>query len=298
MSDTQPQEKQAARWMVALVCSALTLLLAFGGVFALRDQLLADVRAENKEQKRERDKLSSRVDTVQTTLDNISSQPKSDATALASLSTKLDETAGAIEVLNARIDTLEKQLAEVKAAPAPTPATAEALAPAAKSAAEETPAETKSHTELTSMKLAVHSGQPFANELTAWLKLYPDAEKQVTNLSDVAATGVVSEVELSRSLLATLDAIPEATTTIDDSSFVGKINAHLKGLVHIKKSSGVDPYASLRKEALHEDVATLTRSVERLNDDDRAPLEDWLKRAKQRRAALDELDALTAEDKR
>ena len=287
--ETENHDHHGSRWILAATCSALVLLVTAGGIFAMRDRLLADAREETAKQTFEREKLATRITALQTSVDALTAAPQADAATLAALSTTLEETGKTLEALNNRVAALEKKAEEKPA---------EIAAPAAATAVPAVPAVTTTPepvivggAELTALRLAVVSGKPFASELTAWAKLHPDKENEIAPLTDIAEKGVISEAELARQLLDTIDRKPEAAP-VDDISSIGKLNTHLKGLVSIKKSTRHDAYAQLRKDALREDAATLTRNVERLNDAQRAPLESWLALATKRRAALDALEKL------
>lgn len=282
---TLTHEQHQSRWMTAVTCSALVLLVVTGGVFALRDQMIQQSQKDMRAAAVAREKLAARIDVLQSTVDSSVSQPQADAAGLHALTAKID-------ALNARIDALEKAAAEkavevpVVVAPPPAPsAVAAASAPVA-------PATAPSGDRLNALKLAALSGKPFAVELAAWVQQHPDAEKQLAGLGDVAASGIASEPELTRKLMDVLDS-QTTVAVVDDTSTVGKINTHLKGLVSIKKKAAVDPYAALRNDVKREDVVTLMQKVERLNAADRAPLEEWLKLAKQREAARETLAKLT-----
>jgi len=282
-----PEPSHHRSWVTAATCSALVLLVTMGGVLALRDQLLAQSREERRAEASEREKLTRRVDSLQSALDTLANQPKPESAAVDTLASKLTETNHALEArleaLTTRLDQLEKQAAqaaEKKVDPAPV-----APAPAAVA----TPAP---QADLTSFKLAVLSGKPFTAELTNWAKQHPETEATLAPLTEIAATGLVSEAELSRRLLAALEEKPQAIKA-EDTSLMGKINTHLKGLVSIKKSAENNPYAAVRKAALREDVATLQHLVEQLNEADRAPLAAWLTQAQTRSQALHALEKLT-----
>ena len=117
------------------------------------------------------------------------------------------------------------------------------------------------------LKLAATSGKPFASELAAWQKLHPKADAQITApLAATAQSGIPSDAELNQRLR---DALDDA--------------------VHSTK---------VRAEVMREDSDTLIPEVEKLSDQDRKPLENWLTVARARRdalAALSKLDAAEAE---
>jgi uncharacterized coiled-coil protein SlyX len=306
-TDETPNAKPISPWTIALVCSALVLLVAAGGAFSLRDKLLSKVSEDIKAEQSTREKLAARIDTLQSTLDALSNQPKTDSETLGALNTQLAETSSKLDILTSRVDGLEKQLDGFKPTVVPAPPAFAPTPPPMPPAA--TPAPTPAlpeaapvsavppiagHAELTTLKLAALSGKPFASELVAWTKLNPEHEKKVSVLTEFAANGIISEVDLTRKLREALDTQSQ-TITVDDTSVAGKINTHLKGLVRIKKANSADPLTELRKAVLRDDAETLTRGVERLNDADRAPLEAWLKQARARRAALDEVSKLSTE---
>ncbi len=283
MSEQTPShEPHSARWIVAATCSVLVILVTIGSVFAMRDRLLAQAREDARAQITEREKLAARVDRLQSEVEAASTQAKPDVAMLESIQTTLTETNSKLAVLTARIDALEKKSLEKPPEPPP------AATPVAKV---EKPLP---NSQISILKLAVLSGEPFTQELRDWLKLHPQTQKQLAPLMDVATTGMVSEATLSRKLLTILNEKP-TPVLVDDMSITGKINTHLKGLVSIKKTTAPDAYETLRPLAQREDLSALERTIEQLSDAERTPFEAWLALAQQRRAAIDALSGLTAE---
>lgn len=295
--------KPTSRWVVAATCTALLVLLMAGGGFALHDRLQASLRAEIANQTTAREKLTARLDNVQNSLDALASQPKADSSTVDAKLTELTSTLGA---LTTRLEALEKKAAEapapiaatsnaaapspVVATVAPTPSLVAATPPPAAIAPADEPATTN---ELSTLKLAVLSGKPFAGELAAWAKHHPDSAKQTFALAAIAESGLASESDLNRKLRAALDDAT-ASKKIDDVSLAGKINTHLAGLVSIKKTGQMGVYDALRRDVLREDIATLTRNVEALDESARKPLEPWLIEARTRRDAIAALATLDA----
>lgn len=269
--------------------AGLMLLLLVGAAFALGDQLMATTRAEALTQTKEREKLARRIEEMQSTVAELKAQTPPDAAAMDSLRLALSQTQESIAALGERIVVIEKKIDEKKLDPSFAPLN---FAPPGVAPTPAPNAAAQALTAFTDLKLAAISGKPFARELAAWVKLHPTPDDNLRVLSDVATHGIISEAELSRQLLALLDAIVPQVPVAEDTSTLGKINSHLKGLVHIKKTVS-DPYATLRKAALHEDVEIMTRDAEALSDNERAPLEPWLKLAHAHIAALDALSTLT-----
>lgn len=263
--------EETSRWIGAAACSALVLLVSIGSLFAMRDQLVEQSRADARAQDQARVKIITRMDAMQSVVEALAAQQQPDITALDSLRNALD-------ALTMRVEVLEKTAAEKKPEPSPQSSSSP-------------PPYTAPQSDIDALRLAALSGQPFTEELAAWEKNNPDMVKNVTALRDVAATGITSEAELSRRLLDTLEKKPQAAP-VDDSNMIGKINTHLKGLVSIKKTAA-DHYAELRIEAQRGNTASLMQRIEQLRESERAPLADWLERAKARRTALDTLTQLS-----
>jgi hypothetical protein len=274
-------------WLVALTCSVLVLVLAAGGMLAMRDRLLADASDVAATQTTAREKLAERLDGLQRSVDSISTQPQTDGEALAAITTKIADLSTKLDALNARVDEMAKKPEPIAQAPA-LPAAAPAIA-----APNPTPIEAANTPSLTSLKLAILSGKPFAAELATWAKQHPEAAKQTFALASIAESGLMSEADLNRKLRATLDDAA-ASKKIDDTSLAGKINTHLAGLISIKKAGQVNVYDTLRKNVLRDDITTLILAVEALDTAARKPLEPWLTEARTRRDALDALAKLDA----
>jgi hypothetical protein len=286
---TPSPTKQGSHWIIAATCGALVLLVTVGGVIAMRDRLLAEARDEAASQTAAREKLAARIDSLQSNLDALAAAPKPDAETLAALDTKITEMAAKIDALSVRVDELAKAPEPVApVAVVPPPAPAAVVAPAASPTADVAGAPN-----ITTLKLAVLSGKPFAAELAAWAKQHPEAAKQTFTLATIAESGLMSEADLNRKLRAALDDVT-ASKRVDDASMAGKLNAHLSGLITIKKSGDVDAYDALRNNVLRDDIASLTLAVEALDDEARKPLEPWLSEARARRDALDALAKLDA----
>jgi hypothetical protein len=276
-------DANSSRWIVAATCSVLVILVTIGSVFAMRDRLLAQTRETTREQTAAREKLEARVDRLQSDLEALSTQAKPDAAALESIQSTLAEGDSKLAVLTARVDALEKKAQEKPPEPAPAPVVVPAAAEKSLPSAQ-----------VSILKLAALSGDPFPRELQDWLKLHPTTEKQVAPLTQVAANGIVSEDALSRKLIAILDEKP-TPAPVDDMSMTGKINTHLKGLVSIKKTTAPDSYETLRTLAQQNDINGAERAIETLSESERAPFAAWLTLAQQRRAALDALSSLTSD---
>lgn len=291
MNESAPQEHHHRNWAVALTCTALVLLIFVGGLIALRDQMLKTAREEVRQQTLEREKLASRIDTLQSSLDTLSSQSKPEnAAGLHDLTAKLAETTDTLTALGNRVETLEKKLSEAKpeAALVPPPPPAPVPAPAAPAP---TPIISAPMAEIAALKAAVLSGKPYADALDGYAKTHPEQTNQLAPLTGFAASGLPSEADLMRQLNELLDA-KQQPATVDDTSLVGKINTHLKGLVSIKKTSQDDPLAALRKQAAHEDLPTVAHEIARLDMPAESPLGQWLEKARARRDALAALDTL------
>jgi len=286
--ETLPPTKNPSPWGVALTCCALVLVLVAGGIFTLRDRMLVDAQIEAATQTAAREKLAAQVSALQSTVDAISSQPKADAEVLTALDAKITDVTAKLDAVSVRVDELAKTPEPATQAAAVAP-----IAPAPVATPTPAPLDAIGATNVTTLKLAVLSGKPFAAELAAWAKQHPEAAKQTFTLASVAESGLASESDLNRTLRAALD---DVTTSkkIDETSLAGKLNTHLAGLVSIKKTGQVNVYDALAKNVLRDNVATLTRAVEALDDVARKPLEPWLSEAHARRDALEALAKLDA----
>ncbi len=273
--------KQSGYGALIILCTVVVLIVIAGGGLALRNELFAFAGQQAKLQADAREKLAARIDA----LEGASTAAKPDDAAMAALNTKLTETATQLDALSTRIEALEK-----KAQAAPAPVAAAAPAPAAPTVVA-TPAAPAPSNELSALKLAALSGQNFSAELAAWNKRHPETAKQTAILSLFAESGIPSEAAMNQQLREAIDAAVQSKK-IDDVSVIGKINTHLAGLVSIKKTSDASPYATLRSDALKDDLPTLIRSVEALDEPTRAPLASWLKTAQNRADALAALNNL------
>jgi hypothetical protein len=283
--ETHAPVRHPSPWGIALTCSALVVVLAAGGMLAMYDRMVADAQMQDATQTSAREKLTAQLGRLQSTVDALSSQPAPDGQALATLDAKITDLSSTLDALSARVDALsQQQHPEPPQAVAPVAPAAPPMAPAADAAGAPT---------ITTLKLAVLSGKPFAAELAAWAQHHPEAEKQTFALASIAESGLASESDLNRKLRAALDNAT-SSKTIDDTSIAGKLNTHLAGLIRIKKTGEVHAYDALRKNVLRDDIATLTRAVAALDDTARAPLEPWLLEARTRRDALEALDKLDA----
>lgn len=266
---TEPHAPHA-RWMPAILSSVIVGLAVAGGICALGDKTIADVKSAITKEADERSKLAARVDALQSGIETISGQPKADADAI---NNQLNDANSKLAALNDRLTTLEK-----KPEPAPVIIPAPAAVHVDDSAA---------------LKLAATSGKPFASELAAWQKLHPKTDPQrIAPLTATAQSGIPSEAEMNSRLREALDDA-EHSKKIDDVGIVGKINTHLSGLVSIKKSADAGPYAKLHTDVMRDDTDTLTGEVEKLSDEDRKPFIDWLAIAHARHDALAALATLT-----
>ncbi len=294
-SETPPIAKPPSVWGVALTTSALVLLLVAGGAFTLVDRLQVEAQTEAATQTTAREKLAAQLSSLQSSVDALGSQPKADNETLAAIDTKIADISTKLDALAIRVEELEKkpEPAPQAAIAAPAPVAASPATPAPAVAPTAAAADEIGTTNITTLKLAVLSGKPFAAELAAWAKKHPEAAKQTFTLASIAETGLMSESDLNRKLRAALDDVG-ASKKVDDTSLAGKLNTHLAGLVSIKKAGEVGVYDGLRKNVLRDDIASLTRQVEELDDAARKPLETWLSEAHTRRDALDALAKLDA----
>lgn len=271
----EPKPTGKTPWGPILAASLLVVATVAGGFFTLHDRMLAQTAEQANEQNAAREKLAARIDSLQDSLTTISNKPAAEPEQLNTLDARLADVTSKLDALNARLDAVEKKLDEKKADPAP-------MAPAPLAAA---------NSDLAALKLAALSGKPFSFALAAFAKAHPEAQKQIAALTPVAESGIPSEAELNRQLRDVLDGLNSAPT-VDSESTIGKINSHLSGLVSIRKVTENGPYAALKRDVLREDIISLTRKVEALDDQTRMPLENWLKLAVARRNALAALDAM------
>jgi hypothetical protein len=296
MDDAEtPQAKQSSQWIVAATCAALVLLVTAGGMFAMRDRLLAEARIEAEAQTAAREKLTARVDALRTSLDALTNAPKADAEAQATVDAKLMAISATLESLASRQDTLDKKLEDMKPVPVPAPIASSSTPPTPVPVAQvvNAPAAIAPDATLTELRLVALSGKPFAAELEAWMKAHPERAAEAVPLQSITEKGIVAESDLVKRLRDTLETISPSVSKVEDTSLIGKINTHMNGLVSIKKAGSADPYASLRKSALSESLDTLVREIERLSEDKRAPLDSWLSDAKGRIKAIAALDSIS-----
>lgn len=290
MNDAEtPQAKQSSQWIVAATCAALVLLVTAGGMFAMRDRLLAEARMEAEAQTAAREKLSARIDALKTSLDTLANAPKADEALQTALEEKITTLNTNFESLASRQDALEKKLEEMKPVAVPAPA---ANAPTPPTNTPTLPATTTPDTALSELKLVALNGKPFAVELEAWMKAHPEKAAHAISLQSIAEKGIPSEADLAKRLRDTLDSLSSTTPKTEDTSLIGKINTHMNGLVSIKKAAA-DPYAELRKTSLSAPLDNLVQQVENLKSEHRLPLERWLSDARSRAQAIATLDALT-----
>jgi hypothetical protein len=300
-----PAKAASAGWAPALLISALVLLASAVVTFAMRSQLVAQLDQQAKEQSVERERLAGKISELQASFDALTAKTP-DAQGLAALDATLKETTSRLDALAARTEALESKSAAtplanpVSVAPitsAPMVATPPAPeTPAPQTEAPATPASqaVAPAPDIATLRTTVESGKPYAEMLDSYLAQHKEAQTNAEPLRALASTGLGSDAEMLAQLRTILDQnAPD--TRVADGTVAGQINAHMKGLIHIKKSVPQDVLAPLRSAAMKEDLATLTRMVEQLNETDRAPLASWLKQAQSRRAARDALSKLSSQ---
>lgn len=278
-------DRQTSKWIVAATCSTLVLLMAVGGVFALRDQLFAQARADAAKQSAERDKLASRIAALETVSSGSGTSDPAASEQTAALHAQIDE-------LTKRLEALE-QPAPVAQKAEPAPPTPPPPAPTVAPVAEPAPLASKGN-EGALLVAAIISGKPYDASLITWQKDHPKALDTAMLLQPFAEKGLPSEQELISNLREQLEAIP-ASETEEPGGLVSKLNTHLAGMVSIKKTNR-DPYATLRAQVMSESTATLLHSIDQLPEAERKPFTEWRDLARARAAVIAALPDIAAGD--
>jgi hypothetical protein len=142
------------------------------------------------------------------------------------------------------------------------------------------------------LETAVHRGQPFAAELAAAKALAPDATA-LEPLDAFAGSGIGSASALAREINPLLPAMlaaaaPERT----DGSFLYKLQANAEKLVRIYpvgEVAGDEPVAVIARieaKAARSDIDGVLAEAAKLPAKVQAPMQDWIKKAQSRAAAL------------
>lgn len=286
-SPTSPHGNHGSTgWFAALIVSACLLFLVLGGVYALRNQLLDALREDGQAQTAERQKLAQRIETLEQSLDALHNQPKAEDDALAN---KLSETTHTLEGLSTRLDSLEKKVSELPPPAAPAPASSSA----APTTSDTHPSAETPEGSVAALLRAANSGKPFTAEWEAFFAAHATKATTLTHLASAASHGIPSEAALRNALRETLQtALP--APRVEDTSFAGKLNSHLGGLISIKRS-GEDRLIALHQAAESSPLESLAEKAAALDLKDsalRQSLADWQQDVENRREALKELTSL------
>ncbi|WP_224816371.1 COG4223 family protein [Hasllibacter sp. MH4015] len=218
------------------------------------------------------------------------------AAAVEALEARLgEERAAAAEVMAEAEAAREAAEAEVRAAAAEAQAAAEAAQAAivaAEARAAETAAATQAQAALARVRIAMASGDPFADALSDLGGDVPEA------LSAVAETGVPTQEELQASFpAAARAALPIALRETAGDSAGDRVGAFLMGQLggrSVEPREGDDPDAVLSRAeaaAAAGDLQTALAEIEALPEGAQAAFADWVQAAETRAAA----DAALAE---
>ena len=281
----------ASSKLTAIAGTLAVLLIVLVALFILRDRMRAEIRESTREQTIAQEKLSTQLDTLKRSVDDLARAEKPSDESLASMDTKMADVNNTVAALSRRLEAMEIKTSEGKSEPLPVatpPAAALPIAPNVVTAPTST---------FTTLALVALSGKPYAAQLDAWEKAAaPDAKKSAI-LRAFAQSGIPSESEILRQCRNALDNRATEPATVDDVSMVGKINTHLAGLVSIKKSDPLtnDAYGTVRTALERADIARVIEAIERLDEPSRVPLDAWLKTAKARAEVLGVLSTANAE---
>ncbi len=265
--------KTTSPWIAATACCALVFVAGMVGIAAMRTQMLMRMDSETARMRGTIGQLQNRIVALESQTAALAQVAQPDPAPVNALKADLEAKDKTIADLTTRIDTLEKKPLVVMPAPQP-------LAPTAMP-------------NYTTLVNAVRSGAAFADELGEWKHYHLFKPEDVAPLDQSAATGVVTEAALRSQLQAALAGIG-STEPSDGHGIISRINAHLSGLVSIKKQGSADVYSSLRTQVGTADLAVLKRDVEALSPADRAPFAAWLDAVAVRDAAMEALTAIAS----
>jgi hypothetical protein len=209
------------------------------------------------------------------------------ATSQAAASPASSTDAAANAALAARLDAVERSLAtQADAVRTPDSATRRAVATLA-------------------LRDVAASGSPFTAELSAVRSLGIDATATAA-LAPFAATGLPSVATLLQQASTLLPAIRQAaeTNAPRGSGFLDRLEANASRLVRIRpvgEATGSDPVAILARVEDHlakRDLSGTLMQLKTLPPSMRAPAEEWIGRVEARQQALDASHRLAAEQAR
>lgn len=274
-----PLVKQPSQWIVAATCSALVMVMTAGGIFAMRDRLIADVQNSTQEHKAAIDAVEQRMDRLQSSINALEAAPKLDTDTIHSIQSDLTEVKSSIEALQKHGDSIEARIKTLEEAAIKEKEVVEKVSASAASA------------NATELKMTALSGKPYVEQWNIWSTKHPREAAKYTHLQSFAATGIPLETDMRSSMRNALkDA--KIPAKVDDTSFIGKINTHLHGLVSIKKSSDSDVLSGLRMTAERDDLETAVKALEASGAlESSKALSDWHSDYLGRKQALAELSS-------
>lgn len=282
--DTPPLPKQSPQWIIAATCSALVLVATAGGIFAMRDRLLADARDSAQSQKEAMDAVDRRMDRLQASISKLENEPKLDAAAVDGLKSDLAEMKTGIEALQKHEEAIETRIKAL-----------EDSAATAQKEAEKKAAQNVATGDATELKMIALSGNPYLEQWAAWAAKHPHETAKYPHLKTFAATGIPLASDMRANLRSALKDV-KLPAKIDDTSFIGKLNTHLHGLISIRKTGDSDEANALRAIAGQEDLEKTVAEIEASGAlEDSKALSDWHNDYLARKQALEELDGLGAE---
>ena len=141
------------------------------------------------------------------------------------------------------------------------------------------------------LRAAVERGAPYPAELAA-VQSFGVAQDAFAPLAPFAANGVPSAAALAHQLVAlTPDLQRAAEPSSDESTFLGRLEAHAQQLVRItpvEAPAGNEPSAVVARievDAAHADIAAALADIDALPDSAKPLAADWIAKAKAREAA-------------
>jgi prefoldin subunit 5 len=96
-------------WLAAIVGSAVTAIIAAGGLFALHDRLVATITAEATHTEASISRLTSRITALEAQTATLAQAAQPDPAPIQALNTGLATTSSKLGELASRLETLEKQ---------------------------------------------------------------------------------------------------------------------------------------------------------------------------------------------
>ncbi|MGE3870660.1 MAG: COG4223 family protein [Pseudorhodoplanes sp.] len=142
-----------------------------------------------------------------------------------------------------------------------------------------------------SLRSAVESGDPFANELAAAQALARDPAT-LAPLRDFAQTGIPRASLYARELSALAPRLHRNVAPPAEGGFIGRLQQNAERLVRIRPiadTAGDDAASVIGRvefKSAQNDLAGALADLRKLPADIRAPAEDWIRRVEQRNAAI------------